>query len=73
MLEIDTADSDATHTTTERCSRKAARKTNDSGVVVMTGVMEKGVEAGRFLFIESNAMFAEDHAFAGDGRGGASL
>ncbi len=66
MLEIATADSEATHATKERCSRKAARKTHDSGVVAMTGVIEKGVEAGRYLFIESNAICSEDHVCRGE-------
>ena len=57
MLEIATADSEATHATTERCSTKAARKAHDSGVVAMTGVIETVVEAGRLLHSDASFSF----------------
>jgi hypothetical protein len=69
MLEIATADSEATHATTDRCSRKDERKTHDSGVVVMTGVIETVVEARRYLFIKATR-FARRTMFAGERTGG---
>jgi hypothetical protein len=57
MLEIATADSEATHATTDRCSRKAERKTHDSGVVAMTGVIETVVKVGRLLHSDASFSF----------------
>ena len=34
----------------------------------MTGVIETAVEAGRYLFIESNAICSEDHVCRGEDR-----
>ena len=52
MLEVTTAESDAVHATTARCSRNTARKVHGREFAGMGGVCDQDGKGGRHSFSE---------------------